>query len=837
MSNSLVKLTIDGVELEVPSGTLITDAAKQIGIDIPVFCYHPKLHPVGMCRMCLVEIGRPKWDRAKGEYVRDEKGDLIIEFNPKLETSCNTPVGEGWVIRVNSEKAREGRNQIVEYLLTSHPLDCPICDKGGECPLQNLTMAHGPGKSRFLLDEKMHLAKHVPLGELIYLDRERCIQCSRCVRFQSDLVDDPVIGFGERGRQLEIVTYSKPGFDSYFSGNTTDICPVGALTTADFRFGARPWELNAVASLCTHCPVGCNTMLNVRREAKADGRMIVKRVMPRQNEAVNEIWICDKGRFGHHYAGNPDRIVRPLVRKSNKLVETTWEEAWSVLETKFNGFEGKIVGLGGGRASNEDLFNLRSLIEGLGGETYVDSPMGGGDMVQLYGLTPDSSLGDLGAGDAILVVASDLHEAAPVWWMRLKAAAERGAVLIVANARPTRLDKFAQHSLQYEYGQAPEVVLGLAYAASGDASLKSHKGAEDVQATGKALAEAENVVVFFGGEGLDLDGSQALAEACALLSTRVGSLGKDNNGLVAVWPQANTQGAWDMGLRPAPNGLVEAFKDAKAAYIVASDPARGNPTLTEALKAVDFVVVQELYLTDTAKAADVVLPVRSYIEREGTLTSGDRRVQRYYMAVEALDGDLQPDYRLLSELGRRLEVEVPQGHAAAVMLRIAEAVPDYADLTYQSLAEVEPQWPHVGDDDLYFGGTAFKNAQGLGKRVSPSDDPGQLPQIEWSVPTDWVQKGKLLAVPVAELYATSTTLLPSELLAQRMVIPELRLNPGDAKRLKLDTGLLAEVSWDGYRKQLLVVVDENAPEGVVLMPYNSGAPLVTPQPVELKVVR
>jgi NADH-quinone oxidoreductase subunit G len=200
-------------------------------------------------------------------------------------------------VRGFTENVRRARKDILEFLLTSPPLDCPICDKGGECPLQNLTMDFGPGKSRYIYDEKMHLAKQKPLGELIFLDQERCIQCGRCVRFQDEIVDDPVIGFAQRGRSLQIVSFSEPGFDSYFSGNTTDICPVGALTTADFRFGARPWELNAAASICQQCPVGCNLTLNVRREEKTGGAFVVKRVMPRQNEWVNEIWICDKGRF------------------------------------------------------------------------------------------------------------------------------------------------------------------------------------------------------------------------------------------------------------------------------------------------------------------------------------------------------------------------------------------------------------------------------------------------------------------------------------------------------------------------------------------------------------
>jgi NADH-quinone oxidoreductase subunit G len=327
MSAGRVHLSIDGVPVEVPAGTLLVDAAKQAGLDIPVFCYHPKLKPVGMCRMCLVEIGRPARDRATGAPTLDGQGQPVIQFGPNLETACTTPVGEGWAVRFISPKALEGRRWILEHLLTSHPLDCPVCDKGGECPLQNLTMAHGPGESRFLFDEKQHLAKHVPLGGLIWLDRERCIQCARCTRFQAEIADDPVIGLSQRGRRLEIVTYSDPGFDSYFSGNTTDICPVGALTTEDFRFGARPWELNAAASICPHCPVGCNLTLNTRREALSGGDLVVKRVMPRQNEAVNEIWICDKGRFAHHYARSPQRLGQPLVREGGELRPASWEQA------------------------------------------------------------------------------------------------------------------------------------------------------------------------------------------------------------------------------------------------------------------------------------------------------------------------------------------------------------------------------------------------------------------------------------------------------------------------------------------------------------------------------
>jgi len=632
----LVTLTIDGQQVTVPDGTLIVDAAKKIGIDIPVFCYHPKMEPVGMCRMCLVEIGRPVRDRATGELVLEEDGSPKLQFGPKLETACTTPVAAGMVVIGTSEKAKAGRKDILEFLLTSHPLDCPICDKGGECPLQNLTMGFGPGESRFIYDDKIHFDKHVPLGDLIFLDRERCIQCARCVRFQDEIVSEPVIGFYQRGRELEIVTNSEPGFDSYFSGNTTDICPVGALTTADFRFGARPWELNAAASICPHCPVGCNTTLNVRREAKSGGNWVVKRVMPRQNEAVNEIWICDKGRFAYHYTESPERLTEPLVRKDGELQPATWEEALNLVAGRFKEAGAGLLTLASGRLSNEDLFNIYELTRGVGGQAALYSTMAGGDLVAQVGVGRGTNFTDMGAETAILVVASDLQEEAPLWWLRVKQAAERGAKLIVIHPRPNKLDAFASQVIRYPYGAEAAVVLAMVNSLSAKRAVLPAQYQElardpDLQAAVKVFAEAENGVILFGSEGIGLAGSQALAQACANLLLATGHVGRAHNGLIGVWPRANDQGAWDMGFRPLPD-LKAALQAAKALYVVAADVAGDNPLLPEAT---DFLVVQDLFLTATAKLADVVLPVQAFTEREGTYTSGERRVQRYYPAVPA----------------------------------------------------------------------------------------------------------------------------------------------------------------------------------------------------------
>ncbi len=622
-----INLIIDDQPVSVPAGTLVVDAAKMIGNDIPVFCYHPKMEPVGMCRMCLVEIGRPVIDRATGQVQANPDGTSKIQFGPKLDTACTTPVSEGMVVRTNVQKVTDARREILEFLLTSHPLDCPVCDKGGECPLQNLTMAHGPGKSRFLLEDKIHLAKHYPLGDQIFLDRERCVQCARCVRFQSDVAGDPVIGLSQRGRATQIVTLSEPGFDSYFSGNTTDICPVGALTTADFRFGARPWELKPVASLCTHCPVGCNLTLNVRREAVSGGSTVIKRVMPRQNEEVNEIWICDKGRWAYHFAESKERLVDPLIRRNGEFVKATWEEALDLTAQRLKGTQPVV--LAGGRLANEDLFNLRKLSDGLGGKALLYSDMAGGDRTAQNGLPPGSNVASMGTETAIVVIASDLENEAPLWYLRVRQAAKRGAKLIVANARPTKLDGVAKHTIRYSYGSETAALQQFIP----DASAENADPAVIADFTG-----AENAVIFFGSDGLGLPGTRDLADACAALLLATNHTGRPNNGLIGVWPKANLQGAWDMGFAPV-DDLPAVLHSAPALIIAAADPAGDSPALAGALEAArgtgTFIVAQDLFLTETARLADVVLPAQSFIEREGTFTSGERRVQRFYPAVSS----------------------------------------------------------------------------------------------------------------------------------------------------------------------------------------------------------
>lgn len=835
----LSTLTIDGVAVSAPKGTLIVDAAKRVGDDIPVFCYHPKLEPVGMCRMCLVEVGTPKIDPVTKQPVLDDKGQAVIAWMPKLQTACTTPISEGMAVRGATPQVQAARKEILEFLLTSHPLDCPICDKGGECPLQNLTMRHGPGHSRFVYDEKIHLDKHVPLGDpgnaLIYLDRERCIQCARCTRFADEIAGDPVIGFYERGRKLEIVTFSEPGFDSKFSGNTTDICPVGALTTADFRFRARPWEMQSAASICPHCPVGCNLTLNVRRNTQTGG-WDVKRVMPRQNEAVNEIWICDKGRFGHHFATSPDRVTTPLVRKVGKLEPACWDEALSLVAEKLKAAEGSIVGLAGDRLSNEDLFNFRALVTGLGGQAEAYGTMGGGQFVQQVGVGVGTNFSTMGnpragaGGTAILVVASDLEEEAPVWWLRVKQAAERGATLIVANGRPTKTDRYATHCIRYAYGAETAAVLGILARATPDGEWKSKAAryvTDDpaIQAAAEAFAAAENAVVMFGSEGLDFAGSTALAQACANLLIVTNHYGKPNNGLIPVWPHNNTQGAWDIGLQPSGLPIVEVLWSAKVLLIAGCDPAGDaiGPEVGRAIHEAEFVVVQELFLTPTSELADVVLPAQSFVEREGSYTSGERRIQRFYPAVPARPGT-KADWQISAEIAKRAGIDLPKASAAAVMLAISQSLPAYEGITYQELAQAEKQWPDVGGIDLYYGGTAYENSQGLGVQVKSAAERGEKPAAGWIDPPTPPAGDGLKVVPTTLLYDRGRTFAPSALMHPRVPKAYVELNAADAARLGIAGGDQVKVGLNGHSVPLQARVSDRgrAPEGAALMPRSLG---------------
>jgi NADH-quinone oxidoreductase subunit G len=430
--------------------------------------------------------------------------------------------------------------------------------------------------------------------------------------------------------------------------------------------------------------------------------------------------------------------------------------------------------------------------------------MGGGEQTQQVGVGVGTNFADMGPGTAILVIASDLEEEAPVWWLRVKQAADRGATLIVANGRATKTDRAAKHHIRYAYGQEVATVLGMLVTGSSEAA--------------EALARADNAVILFGREGLDLAGTTALAQACANVLIATNHYGRPNSGLIGVWPHANTQGAWDMGVTP--RGVDDLFEGAAAAWIAAADPVGDGRLSADALRAAGFVVVQELFLTETAKAADVVLPAAAWAEREGTYTNGERRVQRFYPGV-AMVG--KPDFQIMAEIGARAGVDAGK-QAAAVMLAIADSVPAYANLTYQRLAQVTKQWPDVGGRDLYYGGTSYDNKQGLGVQVPSAAERGQpVSPGTLSAPLPLEGEG-LTLVPTTVLYNRGTTFVRSLLMHPRMPQPHVELNAADAARLNIQDGDEVRVEAAGVQAKVTARVDGRAPQGVALMPAGLGAP-------------
>src|SRR5215211_168557 len=432
---------IDGREVRAAEGTMLVDAAKDGDVEIPYFCYEPKLgQPVGACRMCLVEI----------------------EGMPKLQTACSTPVKDGMVVTTTSDQVKSAQNAVVEFLLVNHPLDCPVCDKGGECPLQDISFGWGAGRSRFI-EPKRHFKKPLELSPLVAIDRERCILCYRCVRFSQEIAEDHQLVFLDRGDHTFVGTHDGRPYVAPFSGNIIELCPVGALTSTAYRFRARPWDIEQSGTVCTLCPSQCNVALTVRDDAK------VVRVLARQNDEVDDGWLCDKGRFGYQSFGSPDRVTAPLARIGGFLRETTWEraieEAASALERSGENTVARV----GGQATNEEGFLMQHLLRtGLGSPHVTSGPDPAPTHTRaLARVDLSARVSDIDHADAILVLDTELVDEAPILDLRVRKAVRLGgARLVTATSRPSTLDGAASAALRFAPG-ASEAALGALASALG----------------------------------------------------------------------------------------------------------------------------------------------------------------------------------------------------------------------------------------------------------------------------------------------------------------------------------------------------------------------------------
>jgi NADH-quinone oxidoreductase subunit G len=776
-----VRITIDGRELDVPKGELLIKAAQDKGTYIPRFCWHSRMKPVGMCRMCLVEVETPR-------------GRALI-------TACTNPVADGMVVDTQSEVVKKAQEGVLEFLLINHPLDCPVCDRGGECPLQDHTMAYGPGESRFV-EEKRHFEKPIKISELVYLDRERCILCARCTRFSEEVSGDPLIEFLDRGNHTQVNTFPDLPFSSYFSGNTVQICPVGALTAKPYRFRARPWDLKAVESTCPHCTAGDRISIQASENQ-------VLRLLGVDSEATNWGWLSDKCRFGHEFIGSPARLSMPLVKDAGgEFQPSSWGEALDLAAGRLREVldAGKQVAvLGGARLTNEDAYALSKFARVVLGTNNVDCQMDDGLDPQFLAATADrAQIADLDNARTILVWGPDLKEEHPTLYLRVRhAAQERGVKLVVVHPRRTGLDDRAVHKLTYRPG-------------SGAGLLTALKGGEHPEVA--ALLGEGGVVALVGRTGLTED--RRLAEAvAAYVRTLPGSK------VLPLARRSNVFGALDMGLAPTllpgrqavggggdhPWGEVPAAPGKDAAAIIAglatgdigavllvgADPVRDMPDGEAARLALSggaLVVAIDQFLTDSSGLASVVLPAEGFAEKEGTVTNVEGRVQKVNRLVPG-PGQSRPDWSILDDLASRMGTPLGFASAEAIAKEIADIAPAYTGVSWDGLT--------------------WENRDGVVIPLEtqplvfiPADTPGAA------------VSGEMVLHYARTMYDDGVLVRHGSSLAPLAPGAVAHLHPDEASRLGVGEGDRVEMTGAAGALTLEVRFDDSLSRGVVYVPFN-----------------
>jgi len=612
-----VSLTINGKTVAARKGELIIAAADRTSDFIPRFCYHPRMKPVGMCRLCLVEVEGPR--------------------GPMMVVSCMTPVAEGQVVHTETEQVKKAQEGMLELLLANHPLDCPVCDKGGECPLQDQAFSHGPGESRYV-EEKRHYEKPIAISDLVFLDRERCILCDRCTRFASEVAGDPLISFTHRGNNTQVLTFPDEPFASYFSGNTVQICPVGALTAKPYRFKARPWDLEETQSTCTACSVGCATVIQSSRDQ-------VLRFQGHDNDEVNWGWLCDRGRFNFESINSEDRFTTPLVKEGTSLVPTSWSSALEAaartirLAVSSKGANSVAI-LGGARLANEDA-RAWAMLAGKLGITLHDAQLDDGLSTEVFNL-PQATINDATSATTVILLSPDLKEELPVLYLRLRDAATKNRTRIIEfTTKSSGLTRYAWKSVNYEPG---------AQVAAVNTALNDTEIADQLR--------KGNVVVVLGranlAESSDFTAQAYNAIAAAFPATTV----------LPVLRRGNIRGAATAGLTAGNNArsILTAASEGhiECLILLGADPLSDVPDLDlarRALASAHNIIAVDTFPTASTLRADVVLPAAAYAERGGTTTNLEGRVLPLSQKITAR-GTSRPDWMIATELAEQLGVNI-----------------------------------------------------------------------------------------------------------------------------------------------------------------------------------
>src|SRR5579871_3320872 len=723
-----VTLTVDGKKITVPAGTLLIEACKSVGIEVPSFCYYPNLSLQGACRMCLVKI----------------------EKMPKLQTACTTVVGEGMVVTTDSDEIKQARKSMLELLLGNHPLDCPVCDAGGECELQDMTFTYGAAESKFM-EAKNHKDEQ-QWSPVVFFDRPRCILCYRCVRVCGEGMDVWALGVQNRGVSSIIAPNKQDHLECEECGMCIDICPVGALTSGAYRYKTRPWEMKHVGTICTHCGDGCKTTLGVRR---SDTGMEIVRGDNRDKSGTNGDFLCIKGRYAFDFAGSEERLTQPLIRKNGRLTPSTWDEAFELVGKKFAEVRDKDGGtaigvVGSNRTTNEENYLLSKFARTVLKTNNVDHHRTSDFPALAAALRgkPDAtaSMAEVFTAPAILLIGNDPTEQHPflAWQIRNNVRLHR-ARLYVVNSEPIKLRRQATTFAQIPARNEASFASFLA-GDDGSADTLTSAGTkkEDLIALRDQLRSEQSLIVIFGSE---LRGS-------AIASITKFGAGTAGAKFICLGDYSNSRGAADMGLYPdllpgyhpvasgspfhqewgevpsAPGldlpGMIEAANAGKlkAFYVVGSNPvARLN--IDPFVFSRSFVVVQDMFLTETATMADVVLPAASAYEKSGTMTNtcGDLQLVKKAGEVNDIKDDFEMIVRIADAMGHDIPKLVPFGRG------------EEADMGQSRGAQ-------SGEADRH---AVWLEMHGLEPKLSPLEPMAILDEIQSLVPGYDVSRANILA--------------------------------------------------------------------------------------------
>jgi len=754
---STLSVTIDGEAHEATPGQWVIDACEEAGKYVPHFCYHPRMSPVGMCRQCLVEVEGPR--------------------GPMMVVSCMTPVAEGQVVRTASPTVKRAQEGVLELLLANHPLDCPVCDKGGECPLQDQAFSHGPGESRFV-EEKRHYEKPIPISDLVLLDRERCILCDRCTRFADEVAGDPLISFTHRGNNTQVLTFPDQPFASYFSGNTVQICPVGALTASPYRFKARPWDLEEAESTCTTCSVGCRVVVQSSRDQ-------VVRTQGVDSDPVNWGWLCDRGRFDFESLASDQRLAEPLVRTASGLEATSWSQALDaaaqlIRDAVDEGGPASVAFLGGARGSNEDAFAWAQLAAAVG-TSLIDAQLGDGLPASVFGF-PQATIDQAASARTVVLLGPDLKEELPVLYLRIRDAAEKRRTRLVEIApRATGLTRLAWRSHTALPGTQSEVVRKLA-------------------------ANPEVAAQWTSGDVVVIVGRSNLAEAPEHVLAAVGAVleAVPHAQVLPVLRRGNVRGALSAGWAPpSATAHVDVLDRAAAGAVgclvlVGCDPLDDVPDVDlarRALTGAKRVVALDTHASASAMAADVVLSAAATHEKAGTTTNLEGRVSPLAQKVTPY-GTARPDWMVAVELAERLGHDL--GFATLDQLR-------------RRLAEVHPQLGRA------VAGAVLAPGSSDGVLVEATSIAAPEPVSPHAPPRNAYD---FRLVVSRRLYDAAVGTANSPHLAGLAPGAALYVNPADLARLGVTDGGRVNVVGARSSVALGVRADEATPRGTVWAPFN-----------------